>query len=166
MTFAHTLIGHPLVASPVLQVLMTIVLLAWVVALLFLTLRQAHPDPSLPFWNVIFCVLLLLPVSHLTYTIYVLPVLWLWVSRVFRLRRLVSVDSVVCAVTILWWLVVSQSALGEDMSQVSATVVFFTGLLACTASVIGLAVVDAASPERKGGEIAAGATGLPQPGTS
>ncbi len=144
LTFSHTPIGHPLVVSSVLQALMTTVLLAWVVALLLLTLRQAHPDPSLPFWNVVFCVILLLPVSHLTYTIYVLPVLWLWASRFLRRPRLFSVDSVVFATTLLWWLVVSQSALGEDMSQVSATVVFFVGLLTCTASVIGLGVVDRA----------------------
>ncbi len=147
LTFARTSIGHPLLASPVLQIVMTVVLLAWVAALLFVTLRQTHADPSIPFWNVVFCVILLLPVSHLTYTIYVLPVLWLWVSRVFRTPRLVSIHSVVCALTVLWWLIVSQSRLGEDMSQVSATVVFFSGILACTASVVGIALIDGAGPE-------------------
>jgi hypothetical protein len=49
----------------------------------------------------------------------------------------------VLAVLFLWWLVVSQSALGEDVSQTSATVVFFADLLACSASVVGMAVIDA-----------------------
>jgi hypothetical protein len=166
LTFAHTPIGRPLVVSPVLQVLMTIVLVVWVVALLLLTLRQRHPDPSLPYWNVIFCVVLLLPVSHLTYTIYVLPVLWLWVTRVFRSPRLLSIDAVVCGVIVLWWLVVSQSGLGQDTSQVSATVVFFTGLVACTASVIGLAVFDASAPTGRDEGPVPDATRIPQPGTT
>jgi hypothetical protein len=143
LSFSHTLIGHPLIVSPVLVVVATVVLLAWVVALVALTLRQAHPDPSIPFWNVVFCVILLLPVSHLTYTMYALPVLWLWSARAARTSRVVSADSVVLAVLFLWWLVVSQSALGEDVSQTSATVVFFADLLACSASVVGMAVIDA-----------------------
>jgi uncharacterized membrane protein len=156
LTFSHTSIGHPLLASTGLQVLTTIVLLAWVVMLLFLILHQEHPDPSLPFWNVIFCIVLLLPISHLTYTLYVLPVLWLWTSRVLRSPRLVSVDSIVCAVTFVWWLVVSQSALGQDTSQVSATVVFFAGLLTCTASVVGLALADRGRTRSKAREAASG----------
>jgi alpha-1,2-mannosyltransferase len=142
LTFSQTPIGHPLLSSPVLQVLMTLALLGWVAALLTLSLRQKHADPSLPFWNVIFCITLLLPVSHLTYTLYVLPVLWLWAARVLPSPRLVAVDTAVCAVMILWWLVVSQSALGQDTSQLSATVVFFAGLVACTASVVGIALAD------------------------
>ncbi len=148
LSFSSTPIGHPLVVSTALEVIATVVLLVWVGGLLLVTLWQSHPDPSIPFWNVVFCIVLLLPVSHLTYTIYALPVLWLWASRVLRSPRLVAIDSAVCAVTVLWWLVVSQSALGEDTSQLSATVVFFAGLLTCTASVVGLAVVDRAAPER------------------
>jgi hypothetical protein len=152
LSFSHTLIGHPLIASPVLVVVATVVLLAWVVALVVLTLGQTHADLSIPFWNVVFCVILLLPVSHLTYTMYALPVLWLWSARVARTTRVVSADSVVFAVLLVWWLVVSQSALGEDVSQTSATVVFFADLLACSASVVGMALIDAgrAGPARPG----------------
>lgn len=46
---------------------------------------------------------------------------------------------------LVWWLVVSQSALGEDTDQTSATIVFFANLVACTASIVGLALVDARS---------------------
>jgi hypothetical protein len=113
------------------------------VALVGLTLRQSHPDPSIPFWNVVFCVIVLLPVSHLTYTMYALPLLWLWSARPARTSRLVSADSTVFAVLFVWWLVVSQSALGEDVSQTSATVVFFADLVACSASIVGMALIDA-----------------------
>jgi hypothetical protein len=74
---------------------------------------------------------------------YALPVLWLWSARAARASQVVSADSVGWAVLFVWWLVVSQSALGEDVSQTSATVVFFADLLACSASVVGMAVIDA-----------------------
>lgn len=143
LSFSHTLVGQPLIVSPFLVDAATVVLLAWVVALVVLTLARSHPDPSIPFWNVVFCVILLLPVSHLTYTMYALPVLWLWSARAARSSRVVSADSVVFVALFVWWLVVSQSALGEDVSQTSATVVFFADLLACSASVVGMAVIDA-----------------------
>lgn len=78
LTFATTQIGHPLVLSPVLTVISTVVLLGWVVGILVLGLRHGELDRGLTFWNVVFCVILLLPISHLTYTMLALPVLWIW----------------------------------------------------------------------------------------
>jgi hypothetical protein len=142
LTFSDTPIGRPVVVSPILAIISTVVLLGWVVALLVVTLRQDHPEPGIPFWNVAFCVILLLPVSHLSYTIYVLPVLWLWSVRAVRSSRINSAESLVFATLFLWWIVVSQSRLGQDTSQLSATVVFFVNLAACSTSVIGLAWMD------------------------
>lgn len=131
-----------MVVSPILAVISTVVLLGWVVALLVVTLRQDHPEPGIPFWDVAFCVILLLPVSHLSYTIFVLPVLWLWSVRAVRSSRINSAESLVFATLFVRWIVVSQSRLGQDASQLSVTVVFFVNLAACSTSVIGLAWID------------------------
>lgn len=145
LTFATTRIGHPLVLSPLLTVISTVVLLGWVVGILVLGLRHAECDRGLTFWNVVFCVVLLLPISHLTYTMLALPVLWIWSVRATRSRQWVTVETVVFAVLLVWWLTVSQSALGLDTDQASATIVFFADLVACTTSIVGLALVDARS---------------------
>ena len=145
LTFAATKIGHPLVHSPLLTVISTVVLLGWVVGILVLGLRHGECDRGLTFWNVVFCVILLLPISHLTYTMLALPVLWIWSVRATRSRQLVTVETVVFGVLLVWWLTVSQSALGLDTDQASATIVFLANLVACSASVVGLALVDARS---------------------
>jgi hypothetical protein len=135
--------GHPLVHSPVLTALSTVVLLGWVGGLLIVALRHGPSDRGLTFWNVVFCVIMLLPISHLTYSMLALPVLWIWSVRATRSRRFVTVETVVFVVLLVWWLVVAQSALGQDTDQGSATIVFLANLLGCTSSIVGLALIDA-----------------------
>ncbi len=146
LAFARTTIGHPLVVSSVFRGATTALLLAWVMALLLMTLMQRDTDRSISFWNVVFCVVLLLPISHLTYTIYLLPVLWLWGIHAVRSYRVERVSVACLALVVMWWLVISQSAFGEDRSQVSAMIVFFTNLLACSASVLSLRLLGRVQP--------------------
>jgi uncharacterized membrane protein len=65
MLFSHSGLARPVLVSPALLTLGTIVFVAWVAALLVTTLRT-RGDAVLCSCNVAFCVILLLPVSHLS----------------------------------------------------------------------------------------------------
>ena len=120
--------------------LATAALSLWVVGLLVLALRTSG-DKVMCTWNVTFCIVLLLPVSHLAYTLYCLPVLWLWISRILESRRITWQQVLVPGVLIIWWAV--QTKAWPDSGSSSAIgaahycVVFGANLVACTASVVG-----------------------------
>lgn len=148
MLFTHSGLARPLTVSPALHVLLTVLLVAWVVTLLVLTLRTPG-DPVLCTWNVTFCLVLLLPVSHLTYAIYGLPVLWVWASRLLRSGRPDGVTVGVTAVLLLWWVVLTKAWSDNGSPAVGAlhlSVVFGAGLVACTVSVLGGLLASATVP--------------------
>jgi len=140
LLFSNSGLAHPVVVSAPLQVLGSLVLLIWVVGLLVVALRTPG-DRAMCTWNVTFCIVLLLPVSHLAYTLYCLPVLWLWVSRVLEYRRPTWQQFVVPVVLVLWW--VAQTKAWPDtgsspgIGAVHYCVVFGANLVACTVSVLG-----------------------------
>ena len=118
-------------------------MLAWVVGLLVIALRTPG-DPSLCMWNVTLCVVLLLPVSHLAYTLYALPILWVWASRVLvRAPRWNWQEITVLAVLLLWWGVQYPRRTNQDLgpeptiSSLRYCVVFGANLIVCTFSVLG-----------------------------
>jgi hypothetical protein len=144
LLFSHSGTGRPLLVSPFLRYGATAILLAWVVGLVVVALRT-RGNPSLCLWNVTFCVVLLQPVSHLTYTLYGLPLLWLWVSRVFtRAPRWTGREIAPALLLLAWWALHTRAWPGITLQEVSAArycVVFFANLVACTVSVLAAALV-------------------------
>jgi hypothetical protein len=129
---------------------MTVMLLAWVVLLLVQTMRT--PTRSMiDYWNGALCVVLLLPVSHLAYAVYALPVLWCWAGRLLQGAHIASwaihrwrVEPLVFGVFLVmccWWLVLNHSwpdnGSSANISSLRYSVVFATNLIACTVSVAG-----------------------------
>jgi hypothetical protein len=136
--FAHSGIARPLFVSSPLRYLLTLVLVALVVGLLVLALRWGDSS-VLAFWNVFACVVLLVPVSHSDYTLYLLPLLWIWIARWLRDPRLGGLASAVMASLGLWWLVSSYNwyyGLPTE-SALRLSVVFFANLAAVTVSILG-----------------------------
>ncbi len=128
-------LGVPLVVSPGLRIAATALLGAWVVALLVIALR--HPgDEVLSLYNVIFVVLLLLPVSHYNYQLFTLPALWWWVADCVarpRSARSWLVTGVLC----LWWVIVFRT---NQFSSFDPFYLAFAAIVAAaTASVLGAA---------------------------
>jgi hypothetical protein len=134
-------------------------LLVWVVALLVISLR-APGDQVMCTWNVTLCVVLLLPVSHLAYTLYGLPVLWLWVAYLLESRRLNWRQLIVPAILSLWWIVQTRAWPGPGSSPAIGSlrycVVFAANLAACTASVLGARFVHVEQSQVTGVSLADG----------
>jgi hypothetical protein len=146
--FSRTGFARPLFVSSGVRLAVTAMLLAWVVGLLVTALRTPG-DPSLCMWNVMLCEVLLLPVSHLWYTLYALPLLWIWGSRALeRAPKWDYREIAVLAVLLVWWIVQykrrTNQDLGPDPTMLSSArycLVFGANLIACTFSVIGAATV-------------------------
>jgi hypothetical protein len=145
LLFLHTGLANPVVTSTPLAIVLTALLVVWVVTLLVVTLR-ASCDGALGTWNVYFCVILLLPISHRQYAICVLPLLWWWMTfaimgslKDWRLLAIVGI-------LLLWW--VNQTVqwpYTSSPSTISALrycVPFIGDLLACSASVCGARLFD------------------------
>ena len=140
LLFSNSGLAHSVTVSLPLQVLSTAVLVIWVVGLLVMALRTSG-DKVMCTWNVTFCIVLLLPVSHLAYTLYCLPVLWLWTARILESRRPTGRQFLVLTVLFIWWVVQTKawpdSGPSSAITAVRYCVVFGANLVACTASVIG-----------------------------
>jgi hypothetical protein len=83
---------------------------------------------------------MLQPIAHTTYTLYGLPILWLWAARVLARAPGWSPHEVAAAVTLFaWWAINTRAWPGANpIAVVSAArycVVFGTNLIACTVSV-------------------------------
>jgi alpha-1,2-mannosyltransferase len=139
MLFSHSGFARPLLVSPALRMAGTIVLVAWVLGLLVKTLRTVD-DPVLCTWNTTACVVLLLPVSHMAYSVLLLPLLWVWGTRVVVTRPQEPRTVAVVAVLVLWWLVQTHAWPGDGssstLSSIQFCMVFAANLAACTASVL------------------------------
>jgi hypothetical protein len=83
---ASGVLARPLVESATLATVATVVLGAWALALLVVALRRPG-DARVSAWNIMACLLLLLPVSHLAYRVLALPLLWVWPALVQRAGR-------------------------------------------------------------------------------
>jgi hypothetical protein len=140
LLFSNSGLARPVIVSVPMQVVVTAVLLIWVVGLLVVALRTSG-DKVMCTWNVTFCIVLLLPVSHLAYTLYCLPVLWVWVSYVMESKRLTWHQLLVPVFLFLWWIVQTKawpdSGSSAAISSIHYCVVFTANLIACTVSVLG-----------------------------
>lgn len=142
LLFSHSGLAHPVLVSAPLRDLTTLALVVWGIALLVLSLRW-NDSSVLCFWHVVGCVVLLLPVSHGFYTLYFLPILWIWAARWLTTPRIGNPSLVVAVMLGLWWLVLfhtnwSPVASGSPTeSSVRVSVVFFANLGAVSVSVLG-----------------------------
>ena len=144
--FARSGMARPVVVSGALQDAATLMFTAWVVGLLVVTLRWSD-STSLAFWNVMGCVVLLVPVSHNDYTLYFLPILWIWVARWLEKPRLTGPTSVICGMLVVWWAISSVSWYTGAVNQSSLRIamIFFANLGAVTVSVLGDHIVKVRS---------------------
>jgi hypothetical protein len=147
MLFSRSGLARPLLVSPALRIVGTIVLVTWALGLLFRVLRTVN-DPVMCTWNTMACVILLLPVSHMAYSVLVLPLLWLWGARLLSTRTMDPRVITVFAVMLLGWIVQTHAWPGDaspsTISSIRYCIVFGANLAACTASVLG------ARPESSG----------------
>lgn len=102
--FSSTPVATPLWESPAAQIVLTVLLVTVIVALVFLVLRHPGHD-VIAMFNIVFLVVLLLPVSHYFYMMYALPTLWWWTSRVLRSPRS-RLAWTAWGVLMVWWVVV------------------------------------------------------------
>jgi hypothetical protein len=105
-----------------------------------MALRTAG-DQVMATWNVTLCVVLLLPVSHLAYSLYGLPILWLWISYLLEDKLTRWQQAVVPLVLLLWWAVQTRSwpdtGSSATIGSMHYVVIFVANLAAVTVSVIG-----------------------------
>jgi hypothetical protein len=140
LLFSRTGLAEPLYASNVLRIGLICVLLPWVVGLIVVTLWTPG-DATLCLWNIAGCMVLLIPVSHLAYSIFVLPLLWVWGVRQLQREHRTPTSLVVFGIMVAWWLIQSQAWPDDGWSNHNPAwrfcVVFAANLIACTASVLG-----------------------------
>jgi hypothetical protein len=115
------------------------VILATLVIGLLVMLLHWNDSVVLSFWNATACVILLLPVSHFVYTMFWLPILWIWVARWLAAPRFNDLVFVVSAVMGVWWIVTFNFSMIYGLAPPSShfAVTFFTNLVAVSTSVIG-----------------------------
>jgi hypothetical protein len=149
LLFSNSGLARPLAVSQPLQVVSTLVLLVWVVGLLTMALRTAG-DKVMATWNVTLCVVLLLPVSHLAYSLYGLPILWLWISYLLEDKLTRWQQAVVPLVLLLWWVVQTRSwpdtGSSATIGAIHYVVIFGANLVAVTVSVIGARSIPEVEP--------------------
>jgi uncharacterized membrane protein len=139
LLFTRSGLARPILVSPELNIVASALLLIWVLGLGFVTLRSGA-DPTQCFWNLIFCAILLLPVSHLQYLVLAVPLLWIWVSEAVT-KRPDGRRYLVVAVMIAWWFCLNMywptDGASAALSSVRYVVPFFVSLVAFTFSVLG-----------------------------
>jgi Glycosyltransferase family 87 len=145
LLFSHSGLAQPVTTSTTLRVALTAMLTAWVLMLLIVAIRTLD-DRALGTWNVIFCVILLLPVSHRQYAICVLPLLWWWTITAITQGptnwRVIGV----AALLVMWWVNQTLSwpynGASNDITALRYCVPFVGDLVACTVSVLGAALAS------------------------
>lgn len=133
--------ARPLLDSPAIGMTVSALLAAWVLVLGWLSLRG--PLDRLRWWHVLACVVLLLPVSHVAYTVFLLPMLWVWTARAL-VRR--GTAALVTSGLLVWWLLARFSWLDEDGSWWHNAVVPIANLAAVSLSVLVVSRVTPHGP--------------------
>jgi Glycosyltransferase family 87 len=157
LLFSKSGLATPVLMSGGLRYLLTAGLGVWVLALLILTLRNRR-EAILTVFNVALFAVLVVPVSHMCYTILALPVVWYWLGNTRVLLSLTPRRGwtlgalIVLALTVgLWVLVQSKAWPGDgspaDLSSIRFTVVFVANLALYSVSVLAgrLFLVDAST---------------------
>lgn len=144
MLWSTNPVGLPIKDAPTMRTLMALVLLAWVVILLVINIRRPGPA-QISLFNLVFIVILLMPVSHYTYVIYPLPALWWWTGRMLSDRRDRS-SWIAFLALLVWWIMVFRISPAGDGAAIttwqSILRVFASTLIAATVSIIAAARID------------------------
>lgn len=146
LLFSKNGLARPITVSSELRYLLTVILGVWVVGMLVLSFRT-RSEPMLCVVNTTLFAVLVIPVSHLSYTILALPVLWYWVAQPAALidgwrrsgwPRVVTI--LLVAAVVGWYLVQQRSWPGDgfppSISAVRFSVVFAANLALFSASVL------------------------------
>jgi len=145
LLFSHSGMAKPIAVSTPLHLLLTAVLAAWVITLLAVAVRTAS-DGALGTWNVTFCIILLLPVSHRQYAICVLPILWWWVVLSVTTRAKDWRVLAVSGLLVIWWLDQNlawpYNGMSHSIAALRFSVPFVGNLIACTVSVAAARYID------------------------
>ena len=115
------------------------------VVLTLLALVLLRPgEPILALWHTMLACVLILPVSHATYLIYGVPLLWIWTARALNggWRRPALVAGLVGLFT--WWLVVFRTTWG-DMTTGMSTIGYAIVMLATLCVLAGSVLAEASS---------------------
>jgi hypothetical protein len=140
LLFSRSGLAHPVEVSILLRYGLSALLACWVIGLAIVVLRT-RGDPALCTFNVIFCMLMLLPVAHRQYAVFVLPLLWFWAVDLIGPGHIDPRRVAVLAVIAGWWVVQCFSwpytYSSPTISAARYSVPFIADLLACTASVLG-----------------------------
>jgi hypothetical protein len=140
MLFRTSPLATPLVDSTACYWLALVVGFA-LLAFLAMVVWRRPGNQFIALFNMVFLVLLALPVSHYSYLVLPLPALWFWLSRALRAKDRVAVG--VSVILAGWWLLVARNA--GLIRQAAATTlpaylaVFLPTLLAAVVSVCGVA---------------------------
>jgi hypothetical protein len=144
--FSDTGLARPLTVSGGLQYLLTALLAAWVIGLLVVALLGQR-EPILCTFNVVLFAVLVVPVSHMCYTLLALPVVWFWLAnarvvldRRYRQSRQIAGMAAV-ALSVVGWILVNSKAWPGDgssagISSIRFTVVFLANLALYSTSVL------------------------------
>ena len=133
----------PLVVSPVARGVVAIVLAIAVVALLVVVLRHPGAD-VISLYNIVFVVILLMPISHQVYVLLPLPALWWWIAEAARSPK-TTLNWVVVAVLTGWWVIcfrLAEFGLNERTAVATAVAIVTSTLIAASASTIGAALIS------------------------
>ena len=138
LMFSPSGLARPILVSTPLEVVSMLVLAAWLAFLIVLNLRGGR-DYVLTFWNVTACMVLLLPVSHYAYTLYLLPLLWIWAARSLSTPTEKKLVLLTTATLILWWLVSVRfgPVFSAQASSLRYAVTFAANLIAVSVSSLG-----------------------------
>nr|WP_279587837.1 glycosyltransferase 87 family protein [Microbacterium ulmi] len=131
---------EPLVEAPVLGAIISWALAIGVIALIALILWRPGDD-SLSMWNLVAAVTLLLPLSHLSYRLLVLPLLWVWAAHALSDRRRWT-SVVMVALLGLFWVVTFRLTPVNEVGGSSPwhyLLVMAVGIAAIAASVLAAA---------------------------
>ncbi|HEV3268555.1 MAG TPA: glycosyltransferase family 87 protein [Acidimicrobiales bacterium] len=137
--FSKSGFAQPLFVSAPLRWITTVILAVWAISILVRCLRWSD-STRLSFWNIVGCVLLLLPVSHADYTLLIVPILWIWVARALALNTLRSPTTYVAGAMCVWWLALFPTAFFNWLPSawsVDVEIPFVANLLMVTVSILG-----------------------------
>jgi hypothetical protein len=139
LLFSKSGLANPVLVSPTLRTIVALALGAWVIGLIAIAIRTSG-DPVLCTFNVTFCVILLLPIAHRQYAIYALPLVWLWVLRLWQVPSVRGRDLGVAGVMAAWWVLQTISwpynGYPPSITAVRYCIPFIADLIVCTISVL------------------------------
>lgn len=135
--FTDQAFAHPIVVSPVLARVVSWTLALALLGLLFLVLRRpGHPVIALP--NLMFLLILLVPVAPLGYLVLATPTLWWWTARALDQPRNIR-SWLAPAVLSVWWIVamrVARATVDGTAAQVQYIAIMVLSLIAVTTSAV------------------------------